>query len=267
MGVDRFRNLFAGKFGEPLSDLKALEKRPWHPSLYVEVLRAFCTFINGDEPLKPLTVIGVRRGGLPRHEGIYDDDIVVKVNDIPVKGLKLREVQVMIRKSGKFVRVLVKDENDDALNADLLLQKKSEQRDWDHLFPWNNIEKPLYHESNCHMVPSQALERMRRARELAELIEEQRQQEELKRLAKLSLSVQAKPETSGTDEEKEPSIPSTPIPEIIRLYELFDTIFYLQKREPCSCEHVTYLIFKTQLPEGSEELTKKLIERHVQFNV
>lgn len=53
------RKLFAGKFGEPLCDDKAKEKRPYFPYLYVEVLRAFCTFVNGDEPLQPLTVIGV----------------------------------------------------------------------------------------------------------------------------------------------------------------------------------------------------------------
>ncbi|XP_055714924.1 uncharacterized protein LOC129809140 [Phlebotomus papatasi] len=260
MVVDKMRKLFAGKFGEPLCDDNAKEKRPYFPYLYVEVLRAFCTFVNGDEPLQPLTVIGVRRGGLPRHEGIYDDDIVVKINDIPVKGMRLREAQLMIRKSGRFVRVLVKDEADDAINEDLLNQSRNKYatHDWEQIFPWNDIEKPIYHESNCHMVPSQALLRMQRARELAELIEEQRQQQELKRLANLVGKTEAKVEET-VEEEKEESIPSSPIPECIRLYELFDTIFYLQKREPCSCEHVTYLVYKTQLPD--------INEKHVKFNL
>ncbi|GAB0094929.1 hypothetical protein DMENIID0001_102550 [Sergentomyia squamirostris] len=268
MVQERFRKLFAGKFGEPLCDDKAKEKRPYHPYLYVEVLRAFCTFVNGDEPLQPLTVIGVRRGGLPRHEGIFDDDIVVKVNDIPVKGLKLRNVQMMVRKSGRFVKVLVKDSNDDALNEELLNKRReqSAKRNWEELFPWNNIIKPIYHESNCHMVPSEALERMQRAKELAELIEEQRLQQELKRIGNLSAT--QKTDEEKVDGEKEPSIPSTPIPESIRLYEIFDTIFYLQKREPCSCDHVTYLVYKTQLPEGiSTPIESFSTDKHVTFNL
>lgn len=34
--------------------------------------------------------------------------------------MRLREAQLMIRKSGRFVRVLVKDEADDSINEELL---------------------------------------------------------------------------------------------------------------------------------------------------
>uniref|UniRef100_A0A1B0CBR1 PDZ domain-containing protein n=1 Tax=Lutzomyia longipalpis TaxID=7200 RepID=A0A1B0CBR1_LUTLO len=263
-GVDNFRRLFAGKFGESLGNLETKEKRPYHPFLYVEVLRAFCTFVNGDEALAPLTVIGVRRGGLPTHEGIYDDDIIVKVNDIPVKGMKLREVQMMVRKSGRFVKVLVKDSNDDALNEQLRNQNRRKAAcDWESVFPWNDVEKPIYHESNCYMVPSQAMERMMRAHELAMVIEEQRQEAELRRIAEIMR--QGEKEKQDAEAAAEDTIIESPPPEFIRLDEVFETIFYLQKREPCSCEHVTYLVYKIQLPEGSEDISEKLIKKHVQF--
>lgn len=50
----------------------------------------------------------VRRSGYARRAGIHVNDIIVQINDTPADPLTLREAQLLIRQSGKELRVYVK---------------------------------------------------------------------------------------------------------------------------------------------------------------
>lgn len=50
----------------------------------------------------------VRRSGYARRAGIRVNDRIVQINDTPADALTLREAQLLIRQSGKQVKIYVK---------------------------------------------------------------------------------------------------------------------------------------------------------------
>lgn len=60
----------------------------------------FCEFIIFD--------CQVRRSGYARRAGIRVNDTIVQINETPADPLTLREAQLLIRQSGKQVKIYVK---------------------------------------------------------------------------------------------------------------------------------------------------------------
>lgn len=73
---------------------------------FVDVLWGF-EVTGGIDQLEPLTVIAVKRSGLARRAGIRINDRITKINDTPATKLTLKEAQLLIRESGKYVRIYV----------------------------------------------------------------------------------------------------------------------------------------------------------------
>lgn len=62
---------------------------------------------GGIDQFEPLTVIGANKTGLARRAGIKLGDIITQINETPADGLTLKEAQLLIRNSGRFVRIYV----------------------------------------------------------------------------------------------------------------------------------------------------------------
>lgn len=62
---------------------------------------------GGIDQFEPLTVIGVKRSGYARRAGIRVNDIITRINETIAKTLTLQEAQLLIRESGKYVRIYV----------------------------------------------------------------------------------------------------------------------------------------------------------------
>lgn len=88
---------------------------------FIDILWGF-EVTGGLDQFEPLVVTNVQRSGLARRGGIRVNDIITKINDTPADVLTLRDAQLLIRESGKFVRIYVKGdtdiETDDELTVD-----------------------------------------------------------------------------------------------------------------------------------------------------
>ncbi|GAB0094930.1 uncharacterized protein DMENIID0001_102560 [Sergentomyia squamirostris] len=135
---------------------------------------------GGIDQFEPLTVISVLPGGLAHKVGIQVNDTIVKINSTSAEKLTLMEAQQLIRKSGKSVRIIVQgdDNNESSVSADdeytvnfwfkppSRRQSASSTRSVGKLtgvFPWNDRKKQIFKESNCYLVPSIYVERMKRS--------------------------------------------------------------------------------------------------------
>lgn len=74
---------------------------------FIDVLWGF-EVTGGVDQYEPLTVIGVKRSGLARRAGIRVGDIITKINKTPAEKLTLKEAQLLIRDSGKHVKIYVR---------------------------------------------------------------------------------------------------------------------------------------------------------------
>lgn len=138
---------------------------------FVDTLWGF-EVTGGIDQFEPLTVINVTRAGLARRAGIRVGDVITQINDTPAENLTFNEAQALIRKSGKYVRIYVRGdddaESDDEFTVDFWFKpRKPWKRDFEPIqwvFPWNDRRKPIYRESNCFMVPSKVEEKIRARR-------------------------------------------------------------------------------------------------------
>lgn len=73
---------------------------------FVDILWGF-EVTGGIDQYEPLTVIGVKRSGLARRAGIRINDRITKINRTPASKLTLKEAQLLIRYSGKHVKIYV----------------------------------------------------------------------------------------------------------------------------------------------------------------
>lgn len=127
---------------------------------------------GGIDQYEPLTVINVTRSGLARRAGIRIGDIITQINNTPATDLTLYEAQMLIRESGKYVRIYVRGDcdadSDDEFTVDFwFTPRKPWKMDFtpiQWIFPWNDRRKPIYRESNCFMVPSKVEETVRSKR-------------------------------------------------------------------------------------------------------
>ena len=62
---------------------------------------------GGVDQFEELTVIDVTKTGLARRAGIQIGDVITQINDTPAEGLTLKEAQLLIRSSGRYVRIYV----------------------------------------------------------------------------------------------------------------------------------------------------------------
>uniref|UniRef100_A0A1B0CBR0 PDZ domain-containing protein n=1 Tax=Lutzomyia longipalpis TaxID=7200 RepID=A0A1B0CBR0_LUTLO len=134
---------------------------------------------GGVDQYEPLTIISVRQGGLAHKAGIQVNDTIMKINNTSADKLTLMEAQQLIRKSGRSVRIIV--QGDDNSESDFGAEDEYTVNFWftppikhrgatsnfsigkiPDVFPWNDRRKPIYKESNCYLVPSIYVERMRR---------------------------------------------------------------------------------------------------------
>lgn len=73
---------------------------------FVDLLWGF-EVTGGVDQYEPLTVLAVKRSGLARRAGIRVNDIITKINKTSAKELTLKEAQLLIRDSGKYVKIYV----------------------------------------------------------------------------------------------------------------------------------------------------------------
>uniref|UniRef100_A0A1L8DW96 Putative pdz domain-containing protein n=1 Tax=Nyssomyia neivai TaxID=330878 RepID=A0A1L8DW96_9DIPT len=134
---------------------------------------------GGVDQYEPLTIISVRQGGLAHKAGIQVGDTIMKINNTQADKLTLMEAQQLIRKSGRSVRIMV--QGDDNSESDFGGEDEYTVNYWftppithaatsrfsigkiPDVFPWNDRRKPIYKESNCYLVPSIYVERMKRS--------------------------------------------------------------------------------------------------------
>lgn len=127
---------------------------------------------GGTDQFEPLTVIGVSRTGLARRAGIRLGDVIYQINDTNAENLTFNEAQALIRKSGKYLRLYVRGDDDadsdDEFTVDFWFKpRRPWRRDFTPIqwvFPWNDRRKPIYRESNCFMVYSRMEEKIRTRR-------------------------------------------------------------------------------------------------------
>lgn len=62
---------------------------------------------GGIDQFEPLVVIGANKTGLARRAGIRLGDVITQINETPADNLTLKEAQLLIRNSGRFVRIFV----------------------------------------------------------------------------------------------------------------------------------------------------------------
>lgn len=130
---------------------------------FVDTLWGF-EVTGGHDQYEPLTVLSVRRSGYAKRAGIRVNDTIVQINDTMANTLTLREAQLLIRQSGKQVKIYVKGEVDydcdDEFTVDFWFKPPRKkiivENQWKVDFPWNDRKKKIYKESNCFMVPSKA---------------------------------------------------------------------------------------------------------------
>ncbi|KAG4078071.1 hypothetical protein HA402_002122 [Bradysia odoriphaga] len=160
---------------------------------FVDTLWGF-EVTGGYDQYEPLTVLEVRRSGYAFRAGIRVNDRIVQINETMADALTLREAQLLIRQSGKQVKIYVKGDTnfdeDDEYTVDFWFKpprKKihvvsistrkvlepfcpmtmkhfryfpTQENQWGDCFPWNDKKKKIYRESNCFMVPSKAEEKL-----------------------------------------------------------------------------------------------------------
>ncbi|KAJ6638340.1 PDZ and LIM domain protein 2 [Pseudolycoriella hygida] len=134
---------------------------------FVDTLWGF-EVTGGYDQYEPLTVLTVRRSGYARRAGIRVNDTIVQINDTPADSLTLREAQLLIRQSGKQVKIYVKgdvdNDSDDEYTVDFWFKPPKKkiyvENKWGDCFPWNDRKKKIYRESNCFMVPSKAEDKL-----------------------------------------------------------------------------------------------------------
>lgn len=73
---------------------------------FVDVLWGF-EVTGGFDQWEPLTIIDVRRSGYAFRAGLRLNDKIVRINDTYAETLTLREAQMLIRRSGKHLRIYV----------------------------------------------------------------------------------------------------------------------------------------------------------------
>ncbi|XP_037048163.1 uncharacterized protein LOC119082692 [Bradysia coprophila] len=134
---------------------------------FVDTLWGF-EVTGGYDQYEPLTVLEVRRSGYAFRAGIRVNDRIVQINETMADALTLREAQLLIRQSGKQVKIYVKGDTnfdeDDEYTVDFWFKpprkKIHVENQWGDCFPWNDKKKKIYRESNCFMVPSKAEEKL-----------------------------------------------------------------------------------------------------------
>lgn len=86
-----------------------------------------------------LNLIKVQRSGLARRGGIRVNDIITQINDTPADVLTLRDAQLLIRESGKFVRIYVKGDSDIETEDELTVDFWFTPRKYNKIMFFKNI--------------------------------------------------------------------------------------------------------------------------------
>lgn len=73
---------------------------------FVDILWGF-EVTGGFDQWEPLTIIGVRRSGYAFRAGLRLNDRITRINDTYADTLTLREAQMLIRRSGKHLKIYV----------------------------------------------------------------------------------------------------------------------------------------------------------------